>query len=181
MSRFEDIVAQEPTILPSSQPLPLVNASASGPVPSLCSTNIIPLCLQALYNIPTTPATQPSNTAGVAGFMNEFALHSDARLFWQTFRPDVPATFDFAVQSVDNGTNPQNQFSGIPVVDIEYIGSVAAGVPITFFTVGPNNVDGLSGHIDLLNAVVQQATPPTVLSSSITTLNEADVSEDMYM
>lgn len=113
--------------------------------------------------------------------MNQFALHSDVRLFLQTFRPDVPASFDFAVQSVDNGTNPQNQFSGIPVVDIEFIASVAAGVPITFFTVGPNNVDGLSGHIDLLNAVSQQATPPTVLSSSIATMNEGDVSEDMYM
>lgn len=159
----------------------MVNTSASGPVPSLCTSNIIPLCLQALYNIPTTPASQATNTAGVAGFMNQFALHSDVRLFLQTFRPDVPASFDFAVQSVDNGTNPQNQFSGIPVVDIEFIASVAAGVPITFFTVGPNNVDGLSGHIDLLNAVSQQATPPTVLSSSIATMNEGDVSEDMYM
>lgn len=181
MSRFEEVIEQEPTILPSSQRLPLVNASASGPVPTFCTSNIIPQCLQALYNIPTTPATQPSNTAGVAGFMNQFALHSDARLFWQTFRPDIPATFDFTVQSVDGGTNPQNQVSSLPVVDIEYIGSVATNVPITFFMVGPDNVDGLSGHIDLLNTLLQQEVPPTVLSTSFLRINEDAVPENMYM
>lgn len=112
--------------------------------------------------------------------MNQFALHSDLHLFLQSFRPDIPATFDFSVLSVDGGTNPQNQFSGSPMIDIEYIASLATGVPITFYTVGPNNVDGLSGHIDWLVAALQQNPPPTVMMSSINA-DEDDVSENMYM
>lgn len=89
--------------------------------------------------------------------------------------------FDFTVQSVDGGTNPQIQVSSLPVVDIEYIGSVTTNVPITFFTVGPDNVDGLSGHIDLLNTLLQQEVPPTGLSSSFLRINEDAVPENMYI
>ena len=43
-----------------------------------CNTKAIdPTCLQNLYGIPTTLATQSSNTLAVSGFINEFANKAD--------------------------------------------------------------------------------------------------------
>ncbi|KAI0054575.1 hypothetical protein BV25DRAFT_1816888 [Artomyces pyxidatus] len=45
--------------------------------PASCNTAITPACVQALYGIPTTPATQSSNTLAVSGFINQFANEAD--------------------------------------------------------------------------------------------------------
>jgi hypothetical protein len=45
------------------------NATATvAGVPASCATAVTPACLQAIYGIPTTPATQASNRLGVPGF-----------------------------------------------------------------------------------------------------------------
>jgi tripeptidyl-peptidase-1 len=44
---------------------------------SSCHSEMSPTCLQQLYGIPTTPATQGSNAIGVSGFDNEFAQVED--------------------------------------------------------------------------------------------------------
>lgn len=52
-------------------------------VPSACAEFITlktPLCLQQLYGIPATPATQPGNILGVSGFNNEFANQVDLQV-----------------------------------------------------------------------------------------------------
>lgn len=46
-------------------------------VPASCATAITPSCLQSLYGIPATPATQASNVLGVSAFEGEYASHSD--------------------------------------------------------------------------------------------------------
>lgn len=46
-------------------------------VPASCDDSVTPACLQALYGIPTTPATQITNTIDVSGFLNEYAQQSD--------------------------------------------------------------------------------------------------------
>lgn len=43
------------------------------PAPSSCASVITPACLEALYGIPTTLATQTSNQLGVSGFIDQFA------------------------------------------------------------------------------------------------------------
>ena len=39
--------------------------------------NMVPECLQAMYGIPTTPATQSSNQIAVTGYDNLYALQAD--------------------------------------------------------------------------------------------------------
>jgi len=38
-----------------------------------CATKVTPACLQALYGIPKTPATQASNRLGVPGIIQQWA------------------------------------------------------------------------------------------------------------
>ena len=46
-------------------------------VPSVCVQGIQPLCVQALYNLPTAPATAPNNSIAVSGFLGEIASQTD--------------------------------------------------------------------------------------------------------
>ncbi len=41
--------------------------------PSSCNNVVTPACLQALYGIPATPATQSSNKLAVSGFLDQYA------------------------------------------------------------------------------------------------------------
>ena len=58
---------------------PAVNLTSDA-VPASCSSTITPACLQALYGIPTTPATVKTNTLGVSGFIDQFANQADLKV-----------------------------------------------------------------------------------------------------
>ena len=45
-----------------------------------CNLSITPTCLQEIYNIPSTPATQANNTFFVSAFNDEFADPTDTQV-----------------------------------------------------------------------------------------------------
>ena len=63
--------------IPSSAHRRMINTRSIADVHAGCNETIVPSCLQELYNIPTTPATQANNTLFVAGFGSEFADQGD--------------------------------------------------------------------------------------------------------
>ncbi|KAF5352182.1 hypothetical protein D9758_009222 [Tetrapyrgos nigripes] len=136
--------------------------------PSSCNSVVTPACLQSLYGIPTTRATQSSNKLGVSGFIDQFAQTADLRTFLANLRPDLSSTTTFTVQSVDGGVNTQSaRQAGIEAnLDIQYTVGVATGVPTIFITVGDNNADGVNGFIDIINALNAESAPPQVLTTS---------------
>ncbi|KAL0578129.1 hypothetical protein V5O48_003872 [Marasmius crinis-equi] len=140
----------------------------ANPAPASCNSAVTPSCLESLYGIPTTRATQSSNKLGVSGFIQQFANQADLRTFLTNFRPDLPATTTFALQTLDGGSNPQgaNQAGVEANLDIQYTVGVASGVPVTFISVGPNNADGVDGFLDITNALNAEAAPPQVLTTS---------------
>lgn len=64
----------------------------SDAVPASCSSTITPACLQALYGIPTTPATVSSNKLAVSGFIEQFANQADLRVCRYHFGASAPVT-----------------------------------------------------------------------------------------
>ena len=89
-------------------------------VPASCDTTINPACLQALYGIPTTAATQSSNLLAVSGFIGQFAEFSDLKTFLADFRPGLTSTF--TVETLDGGLNTQGSGQGgIEAVSNKYI------------------------------------------------------------
>ncbi|KAL0581431.1 hypothetical protein V5O48_000585 [Marasmius crinis-equi] len=148
---------------------PVGNVSArANPAPTSCNTNVTPNCLQTLYGIPTTPATQSSNKLGVTGFIDQWAQNADLKTFLSLLRPDVSSDTSFEVQSVDGGVNTQDASNaGIEAnLDIQYTVGIATGVPVTFITVGDDNQDGVSGFLDVIDVLVAEDNPPAVLSTS---------------
>lgn len=49
-------------------------------VPAQCAQVITPACLQALYNVPATPASAQGNSLGVSGFGGEVANPDDLKV-----------------------------------------------------------------------------------------------------
>ncbi|EMD37174.1 hypothetical protein CERSUDRAFT_137710, partial [Gelatoporia subvermispora B] len=149
-------------------------------LPASCSSEVTPSCLQELYGIPFTPATQSLNSIGVSGFQEQFANEADLKTFLGNFRPDVPSTTTFLLDTVDGGTNTQTR-SDAEIeanLDIQYTVGVATNVPNTFISVGEVNEDGIDGFLDEINFLLSLANPPQVLSTSYG-FNEADVSSQI--
>ncbi|TFK88152.1 subtilisin-like protein [Polyporus arcularius HHB13444] len=134
-------------------------------IPSQCAQVITPQCLQAIYNIPPTPATAAGNSLGVSGFGGEVANHDDLKDFLAQARPDITNS-TFAVQSVDGGSD-DGQGTTEASLDIQYTVGLATNVPTTFVSVGDQNQDGdLGGFLDIINFLLAQDDPPRVLTTS---------------
>ncbi|KAJ7339854.1 family S53 protease [Mycena albidolilacea] len=120
----------------------------SDDLPDSCTSTMTPACLQLLYNIPTAPATQKSNTLGVAGFLDQWANEEDLTAFLASFRKDINSSTTFALKTLDGGSNPQNRSqAGIEAYTI----GLATGVPVTFISAGDDNPDGASGFLQVSN------------------------------
>ncbi|KAJ7725339.1 family S53 protease-like protein [Mycena metata] len=138
-------------------------------VPASCATTVTPACLQAMYGIPTTLATQKTNSIAVAGFIEQFAQTKDLATFLTRFRTDLPSTTTFALRTFDAGSNPQGaNEAGIEAnLDIQYTVGVASGVPVTFVSGGETFSDGaLEGFLDIINNLSGLTTVPQVLTTS---------------
>ncbi|KAI0738969.1 peptidase S8/S53 domain-containing protein [Daedaleopsis nitida] len=132
-----------------------------------CAQAVTPGCLQALYNIPTTPASAPGNGLAVTGFLNEIADTGDLQQFMSQFRPDSP-NGTFTLQSIDNGVTT-GAGTGEASLDMQYTVGLATNVPTTFLSVGQNAND----QVDEVNFLLQQDPIPHVLTTSFGS-NEPD-------
>ncbi|KAJ7268464.1 subtilisin-like protein [Mycena rebaudengoi] len=141
-----------------------------GPAAS-CDTSdgngvITPTCLQDLYGIPTTPATETSNALLVTGYENEWAQESDLSQFLTLERPDMDPSTTFTLLTTDSGQNPQ-----IPVdagfeanLDIEYTGGIATGVPLQFLS--PVGFDFATALLDTTTFLDGIENLPSVMTTS---------------
>ncbi|KAJ7186973.1 subtilisin-like protein [Mycena filopes] len=136
-------------------------------VPASCATTITPACIQALYGVPTTPATEPTNSIAVAGFNKNYANVADLATFLESFRPDMPSNTTFTPQSVDGGLNPPDGAAPEANLDTQYTVGIATGVPVFYVSVGPHTQDGLLfGFLDIVNFLLGEDAVPQVLSVS---------------
>ncbi|TRM66566.1 peptidase S8/S53 domain-containing protein [Schizophyllum amplum] len=144
-----------------------VNVTADA-VPASCNSTVTPTCLQALYGIPATPATQSSNHLGVSGYIRQYAQESDLALFLSLLREDISSNTSFTLETLDGGSNPQGaSYAGIEAnLDIQYTVGVATGVPVYFISVGGNNQDSIAGFIDIVDYLEAEDAPPQVLTTS---------------
>ncbi|KAF8186085.1 family S53 protease-like protein [Mycena galopus ATCC 62051] len=133
---------------------------------------ITPACLQTLYGIPLTPATQSSNTLMVAGYIGDWAQTGALELFLQMLRPDIPPNTTFAVESLDGGLDTQGQFFFENVIepnlDTQYTIGLATGVPVTFLTVGNDTTEAsfFTSLVDTTTFLASAANPPNTMTTS---------------
>ncbi|KAF8172002.1 subtilisin-like protein [Mycena galopus ATCC 62051] len=176
--RFYLFVAprQGPKFVKTSSEATPVAAAAS------CSKTITPTCLQSMYKIPTTPATNKTNFIGVAGFDDQWANKADLTAFLKAQRPDIPSTTSFNLISVDGGVNTQTLAdAGVEAdLDIQYTVGLATGVTVDFVSVGEKTQDGADdGFLDIITALIAEPAPPQILTTSYGFDTEASLSETL--
>ncbi|KAJ7508940.1 family S53 protease-like protein [Mycena galericulata] len=133
---------------------------------SVATGVVTPACLQSLYGIPTTAATQKTNALLVTAYEDEFAQKADLTEFLKLLRPDIPSTTTFTLLTTDGGTNTQGAAdAGTEAdLDIEYTTGIATDVPIQFLSVGGNNF--ATSLLDTTTFLDGVASPPTVMTTS---------------
>ncbi|TFK49384.1 subtilisin-like protein [Heliocybe sulcata] len=151
-----------------SSPAPK-NVTVDAAVPSSCARTVTPTCLQDLYGIPTTPATESSNRLAVSGFIEQYANQADLRTFLRSYRTDISSSTTFTLETIDGGSNPQSGYdAGVEAnLDIQYTVGLATGVPTSFISVGEDFQDGdLEGFLDIINYLLDMDQPQQVLTTS---------------
>ncbi|KAI0064312.1 family S53 protease [Artomyces pyxidatus] len=160
--------------------LPVKFSNVTADASASCST-ITPSCVQSLYGIPTTLATQTNNQLAVAGFIDQYANSADLKTFLKDYRKDLPSTNTFTLQTLDGGSNPQSSSqAGVEAdLDVQYTVGIASGVPTVFVSVGDSFQDGdLEGFLDIVNFLLAETNVPTVMTTSYGE-NESDMSIDL--
>ncbi|KAK0501992.1 family S53 protease-like protein [Armillaria luteobubalina] len=167
---------QEPIF---SIPLTSDLSERANPASSSCNDVVTPACLQALYGIPTTHATQSSNILAVSGFLDQYAQTADLQTFLRALRPDMSSTTTFTAQTLDGGQIPQgpNEAGLEANLDVQYTVGIATGVPTVFISVGNLTTNGF---LDLINALNAEANPPQVLTTSYS-VAETDLSPSIIV
>ncbi|KAH9915488.1 family S53 protease [Fomitopsis serialis] len=163
-----------------SFPVQIVNNTAPAVICGpYTQPNITVACLQYLYGIPTIPATNPDNGIVVAGYLEEYANANDLKIFLERYRPDIDPSTTFATETIDGGSNLQNVTAGSEGnLDIQYTVGLATGVPVTYLLAGNDTHDGLSGFLDTVNYLLNQTSPPPVMTTSYSS-NENVISEKL--
>ncbi|KLO12132.1 subtilisin-like protein [Schizopora paradoxa] len=131
-----------------------VSNVTSRAIPASCTKSITPACLQALYSIPTTKATQLSNSIGVTGFSNEFANQDDLTIFLKSLRSDI---------SSSTSSNMTSAAGPLANLNMQYTVGIATGVPATLISVGDASMDGF---MDVATFLLSQSNPPHVVTTS---------------
>ncbi|EIW55897.1 uncharacterized protein TRAVEDRAFT_22306 [Trametes versicolor FP-101664 SS1] len=120
-------------------------------VDSACANGTVPACVQALYDIPLTPAVHKDLQLGVTGFFGNNAHYAWLETFLETFRPDMDPATNFSVVGIDGGSNDQN------------VPSVSEGLYSYRSSISNGDLDGFLDEANVLLALDQ---PPQVLSTS---------------
>ncbi|KAI9436186.1 subtilisin-like protein [Lactarius indigo] len=163
-----NVVGGRPVVRSLAKNMPRRNIT-SATTPTLCDAVMTPECVQRLYNIPRTSASQSSNKLAVSGFLQEFANRADLRKFLEIYRTDLSPNNTFTLQTIDGGTNTQTlDQAGLEAdLDVQYTIGLASGVPTVFISVGDQYQDGdLEGFLDIINFLGGKSAPPQVLTTS---------------
>ncbi|KAJ6573405.1 family S53 protease-like protein [Mycena vulgaris] len=146
---------------------------------SLATGLITPVCLQELYGIPATPATEKTNALLITGYVDDFAQTADLAEFLKLFRPDIPSDEPFMLLTLDNGTNPQGpeDAGGEANLDVQYAAGIATEVPLQFLSVG-DDAGFATALLDTTTFLDGVAEPPSVMTTSYG-LSESAVGSSM--
>jgi len=144
-------------------PVPSESDGSEASVPPACDSSAISLqCLQALYDIPATPATQPSNQFFVTAYDDNTPSQADIEQFLGT--SNVTTNSTFATQTVNGGAGGTFQASEADL-DLQMALGLAPGVPVTLLSVGRGSDDIFLDTATYLMSLDSDQLP-TVLSTS---------------
>ncbi|EIW55937.1 subtilisin-like protein [Trametes versicolor FP-101664 SS1] len=133
-----------------------------------CAEAMTPKCLQALYNIPSAPATSAGNGIVIDGSSARVTDLDNLKAFLARERPDFVNT-PFAMQSVNGGAVRGNgSDSAAMAVGVQYTVGLATNVSTTVIYPGlQNDASGIQGLLDVTNFLLAQDIPALVFVTNV--------------
>ncbi|KAI0736372.1 family S53 protease-like protein [Fomitopsis betulina] len=167
---------------PVSPKLPL-NAKKASNSPkqkrqSACGDDVDPACLQELYGIPTTAATN-ADPLVVTGYDNEYPSTNDMSNFLTEYRKDIASSTTWTVVELDGGSYDPTDPGDEANLDVQYTVGLATGVPVYFISVGESANDGVYGFLDTANYILSNLSDAYVVTTSYGS-DESDISTDVF-
>ncbi|KAL1841088.1 hypothetical protein VTJ49DRAFT_7419 [Mycothermus thermophilus] len=107
-----------------------------------CFPVTVPSCIKKLYNITYTPPSRTSPVRlGVAGFLEQWILHSDVSRFLADNLPLLPRSYHTSlnVELINNGINPQDSPSNAGLeasLDVQYAMALGYPAQVTYYITG---------------------------------------------
>ncbi|KAJ7930918.1 family S53 protease [Mycena leptocephala] len=144
-------------------------AARQAPPATDCTVFQTPACLQAKYGIPTTSATQSSNTLTVTGFQFNNPSVFLTQTFLNFLRPDKTFNVNFGTRFVAGASNLTSEGNSEVSLDMEYTMGLATDVPVTFLGIGPATAtpaDFPSLLLEGFGVLLNDTNPPQVVSTS---------------
>ncbi|KAJ2903059.1 tripeptidyl peptidase sed3 [Zalerion maritima] len=109
-----------------------------------CINATVPACIREMYNMtfPTENVTSSEARLGIVGFLEQFINYGDVEEWRKEYVPEVPASYNFTVDLINNGTNDQTLYkAGIEAsLDVEYAMALAYPVQIEYYSTGGRGV-----------------------------------------
>ncbi|KAF2728339.1 tripeptidyl-peptidase 1 precursor, partial [Polyplosphaeria fusca] len=102
-------------------------------VPGCSGTRITPTCLANLYNF-ASAKNQTTGLLGVAGFLEEYAIKADFTTFLNSYAYFSNKARSFTCTTVNSGTCPSSPAGIEANLDVQYAGSIASTVPMTYYS-----------------------------------------------
>ncbi|KAJ6526026.1 family S53 protease-like protein [Mycena capillaripes] len=134
---------------------------------------VTPACLQKIYGIPSTPATQKNNSILVTGYFGASPNRTDMSTFLEQLRPDISPNRTFDMITIGNATNQDPEDLALLVLeadlDVEYTLGLATGVPVEFLSVGGSDSSLSDFAASLLDTNIflgEVDNPPSVVTTS---------------
>ncbi|KAB8343221.1 hypothetical protein FH972_022811 [Carpinus fangiana] len=156
--------------------------------PPTCDNSTCPAQLKKLYNINYSPPDNCSGSKiGIAGFLEQYASQTDLTSFLKQYgltaaQKSGKKPYKFAVELVNNGTNPTSPSSaGVEaMLDLDYSMVFTDPLPITYFSTGgrpptldphgntpvPTKDSQNEPYIAFLQHLLAMKNPPQVISMS---------------
>ncbi|KAK7053681.1 family S53 protease-like protein [Favolaschia claudopus] len=145
-----------------------------------------PACLQKLYGVPSTPATQANNSIMVTGYWTS-PNRSDLSTFLQDYRPDIPSntTYDLIeIGAEEEAEVPPENAALLQLeanLDVQYALGLATGVPVQFLSVNTPSLDNdafATAFVETSMYLDGLEDPPLVVTTSYAP-TETDFGESM--
>jgi tripeptidyl-peptidase-1 len=103
---------------------------------AVCSGRVTPSCLRELYNINyTTPDSKSDVRFAISGYLEQNGNHHDLQTFFRNFSSDLVG-YDFKVETVNGGKDPQTPAGGEAMLDLEYGMAIGYPAQTTYYATG---------------------------------------------
>lgn len=107
---------------------------------AVCSGGVTPSCLRKLYNIQYEAPNNSSDVRfAISGYLEENGNHRDTQSFFSKYDPSLRG-YDFKIETVNGGEDPQTPAGGEAQLDIEYGMAIGHPAKVTYYATGGRGV-----------------------------------------